>query len=194
MFHLPVRSEVRHYAQSLLRGRGFGNRGRADGTPEQQLTGLIGQTLVHDLFRVPRPVDLGRSDRGVDFVLHGVTIDVKTMGRRHAPLPEYTNNYQAIQRVATADVILFCSHNRTVDVLTVCGWMPGPELFEKATFRPAGSQFTRQDGTTFTGRDDLYVIANGDLRPAKSLRQLDAVLREFAAARSDCLYAKATLC
>jgi hypothetical protein len=169
MFDVQVSQEVVEYARGLVGEGNYGRRGIADGTCEQQIIGLIGQTVVHDLFGVPRPRNRGRADGGVDFVFQGLAVDVKTMGRNVPPRPDYANNFQALQEQFPTDVFIFCSLNKKTLVLTICGWTNKSELLETATLHPAGTRQVRTDGTAFRVRADLYEISNRDLYEADTL-------------------------
>jgi len=187
VFDIAVTDEVVAHAVAAVGEGKFGNRGIADGNRVQQITGLIGQTVVHDLFRVPRPKDRGRADGGVDFVLDGMSVDVKTMGRVVRPLPNYVNNFSGLQLRRPAEAFVFCSLNRQNRVLTVCGWTTLIDLLECAKLNPAGSTCRRANGSTFVAKANLYQISNLALYPSPtfddllSLMQLQAAL--FAEAR-----------
>jgi hypothetical protein len=64
----------------LLTKRNFGNRSiGANGSKEQQYTGILGETVIYDIVYVNYPSITKRGS--VDIVINGKKIDIKTMGR-----------------------------------------------------------------------------------------------------------------
>jgi len=59
----------------------FGHRYTANGNYEQQLTGIIGQSVVMEIFGLGFIDGSSGFDHGVDIYFEGLKIDVKTMGR-----------------------------------------------------------------------------------------------------------------
>jgi len=71
----------------------FGHRYTANGNYEQQLTGIIGQSVVMEIFGLGFIDGSSGFDHGVDIYFEGLKIDVKTMGRTTDVKPNYTNNF-----------------------------------------------------------------------------------------------------
>lgn len=186
MFDIAVTEEVVEYAKGVLTKHNFGRRGVGDGSRDEQLTGLVGQLVIQDLFDYPRTDGSSGPDGGVDLVFHGLTIDVKTMGRRSRPRPHYTNNYPVLQAHFPTRIILFCSLDRRRDILTVCGWIFKDVLLRIAEQIPAGTLRFRENGTSFLTKSDLYEIQNSSLYNPRSLTQLQDVLRDIAIAEGAC--------
>ncbi len=176
MFHVAVTQDVIEHARTAVGEGRFGRRGFADGSVSEQVTGLIGQTVVMDLFGLPRPNDSGQSDGGVDFVFEGMSIDVKTVGRNVPVRTDYVNNLQAAQIHFPTDAYIFCSLNRRSNVLTVCGWTTKIEFLENAAFYRAGTRRMRSNGTGFPLKADLYEILNDALLNPTSFEILVATL------------------
>lgn len=172
MFDLKVSGEVIDYARKVVGNGNFGRRSYANGTVHKQVTGLIGQTAIHDLFEVPRPQDHGQADGGEDFTFLDLAVDVKTMGRTVPAKPWHVNNFLAVQQRSPTDVLLFTSYNQPALVLTVCGWMPKDAFLEAATLYPAGSVRHRTDGSTFRLQADTYEIANHALHSPSNFHEL----------------------
>ncbi len=176
MFDIPVPDDVIAHARRLCSETNFGKRGMGDGSPEQQVVGLIGQTMICYLFGLARPAASGGPDGGIDFTFAGLTVDVKTMGRACRPTLDYVNNFVGAQRKYQTDVLLFCSLNQIDSVLTVCGWIAKRDFFQRAAHYPAGAVRTRRDGTTFRAKADLYELPNHELNRPANVEELKADL------------------
>lgn len=186
MFDVGVTEEVVEYAKAVLKEQNFGKRGEADGSPRQQLFGLVGEVLIQDLFHAPRTRATGGPDDGVDLLFHGVTIDVKTM-RRDAPVrPHYVNNFSGLQIRSPSRALIFCSLNWNRRVLTVCGWMLKDLFFRVADYSPKGTRRYRADGTSFPAEADLYEIKNRDLYSPRTLQELRHGLLSISIAEGRC--------
>ncbi|MEQ3796393.1 hypothetical protein AAFP94_14490 [Flavobacteriaceae bacterium MJ-SS4] len=81
MFTIKVKEELIEYCKKQISNYNFGKRSQANGTPEQQLTGIIGQSVVMELFGLEKVDGRYGFDEGVDLVFNNKKIDVKTMGR-----------------------------------------------------------------------------------------------------------------
>ena len=185
MFSIKVKPEIIRHCEEQIKKYNFGQRSVANGTPDQQLTGIIGQSVIMDLFGLGLIDGSTGFDGGVDIVYEGVRIDVKTMGRTTDVRENYVNNFIALQKSFDIDIYVFCSYNKTKSELTVCGWTTKADFLEKAHFFPKGSTRTRSDGTTFETFADLYEIANKDLVNVDSIDELKACLVEIK--KTDCV-------
>jgi len=163
MFVVPVKNEIIRHCKKQLEKYNFGKRGIADGTPEQQLTGIIGQSVVLDLFNLPWVDGSTGFDEGVDLVYRTLSIDVKTMGRTTGVRPYYVNNFIGLQKDYHVDAYIFASLNKKTNELTIVGWLPKKELLKRAAFFKKGSVRKRSDGSTFKTFADLYEIENRKL-------------------------------
>ena len=179
MFVVKVKPEIMRHCREQIRKYNFGQRSEANGTPDQQLTGIIGQSVIMDLFGLGLVDGSIGCDGGVDIVYEGVKMDVKTMGRTTDVREKYVNSFIALQKSFDTDVYVFCSYNKGKNELTVCGCIAKADFLKKAQFFPKGSIRTRSDGTTFETFADLYEIANKDLVNADSLDELKACLVEI---------------
>jgi len=183
MFDIDVSEDVYEFARCLVAKHNLGHRGRVDGGQEQQLTGLIGQTVIHDLFSVQRPRFGASADSGVDFVFAGLRLDVKTTGRNVRPQPHYVSSLFQVQARSFSQVLLFCSLNKPQRVLTVCGWISKDEFLKSATLYPRGTQRERVDGTSFVTKASQYEIENRHLHSPASGAELKAALKREGASR-----------
>ena len=172
MLKIKVTKEIFTHCNDQLKKYNFGQRGYADGTPAQQLVGIIGQTVILDLFGLPWIDGSEGFDGGVDFQYQGIKIDVKTMGRTTDVRPYYVNNFIGLQKNYNVEAYIFTSLNKRTNELTIVGWLPKTLLEQKAVFFPKGSYRTRSDGSKFKTFTDLYEINNSDLYDVSSIEEL----------------------
>ena len=107
MFKIKVSNKIIDYAKGLLEEHNFGKRGVADGSPAEQLTGIIGQCTVQTMFQVELITGNEGFDNGVDLEYSGLSIDVKTMGRTTDVKDYYVNNFIALQKKTTRQMYLY---------------------------------------------------------------------------------------
>ena len=179
MFKIKIKDKIISHCKGQLEKYNFGQRGYADGTPEQQLIGIIGQSVILDLFGMPWVDGSIGFDNGIDLVYNDLSIDVKTMGRTTDVRPYYVNNFIGLQRNYDVEAYIFASLNKKTDELTVVGWLPKDELLEKATFFPKGSIRKRSDSSTFKTFADLYEIGNNKLYNVTSFKELKEQIDKY---------------
>ena len=126
--------------------------------PPSQVTSLS----VH----LARPEKNKGFDNGVDFVVEGIAIDLKTMARGCFVRPYFVNNLYGSQVNGDRyrnDIYLFASIHKTEGIFEITGWIRkidiinlerGVLFFEEGTIRK------RADGTTFQTRGDMYEVRN----------------------------------
>ncbi len=144
---------------------------------EQQLTGIIGQSVIMNMFGLGYIDGSTGFDDGVDINFHGIKVDVKTMGRTTDVRDYYVNNFIGLQINFNTDVYIFCSFNKTNRKLTVCGWIKKDDFLRKSSFYPKGTFRTRSDGTAFKTFADLYEISNKDLNDVDSIEELKSQIK-----------------
>lgn len=174
MFTLKVREKILIHCQNQIDNYNFGKRSVANGNREQQLTGIIGQCVLMDLFGQGFVDGSKGCDDGTDISVLGYSIDVKTMGRTTDVRSDYVNNFIALQLKFTTDIFIFCSFHKLKKEITVCGWIPKADFLQKASFYPKGTTRTRSDGSSFNTFADLYEIRNdmlNDVASSESLKQ-----------------------
>ena len=179
MFDVKVSTEIKLHCQTLLQDHNFGNRGVADGNKSEQLTGLIGQNVMHMKFDLPLMDGKGGFDDGEDINFNNLRIDIKTMGRNVSVKPFYVHNFIGLQKNYNTDVYIFCSFNKKSDVLTVCGWVTKEQHRNRANFFPKGTTRKRTDGTTFKTKADLYEIRNDELNDVANFEDLKQQLNQL---------------
>lgn len=168
MFKVKVKNEILQHCQKQINNYNFGQRSVANGNREQQLTGIIGQCVVMEMFGQGYIDGSTGCDDGTDISVLGCSVDVKTMGRTTDVRSNYVNNFIALQLKFSTDIFIFCSYHKLKQEITVCGWIPKAEFLQKASFFPKGSTRTRLDGSTFQTFADLYEIRNDLLNDVNS--------------------------
>lgn len=174
MFNVKITHEQKLYAWWLVNEHNFGRRGDFDGDRNRQYVGMLGQTVMADLlyrngFVAERPEPTEGHDNGIDFVLEGMNVDLKTMSRKVWVRPYFVNNLVASQLKSDTDVYCFASirtlfpttmqflgiiHKRSIDEFII----------------PKGTKRMRSDGTSFETGADLIEI------PVKKLVQVKNIV------------------
>lgn len=180
MFTITVKQSLIEHCKAVINNYNFGKRIKANGTKDQQLTGIIGQSVIMDLFGQGYVNGESGFDNGVDIIYNNKTIDIKTMGRTTYVKPSYTNNFLKLQDYFNTEIYIFCSYHKIKQKLTVCGWISKEAFIKKRRFYPKGSTRTRFDKTTFKTFADLYEIDNKDLNNVNSITDLKKQLQKNA--------------
>lgn len=172
MFIVKVKESIIAHCKKQVGEFNFGRRYTANGTPQQQLTGIIGQSVVMELFGLGYIDGKAGFDEGIDIVFNNKKIDVKTMGRTTDVRRSYTNNFLKLQDYFQTEVYIFCSYNKIKKEITVCGWIGKSDFEKKRKFFPKGSTRYRFDGSKFSTFADLYEIDIKDLNDVKDENDL----------------------
>lgn len=179
MFKIKVSQDIFDYCSNQVETYNFGQRKVANGNKEQQLTGVIGQNVVMNLFGLENINGKDGFDDGIDFVYNNRKIDVKTMGRTTDVRGNYTNNFLKLQDYFQTDIYIFCSYNKINKEVTVCGWIDKRTFVLKRNYFPKGSERKRFDGTTFKTFADLYEIDITNLNNVENIEDLKNQLSQF---------------
>ncbi len=179
MFKVKVTDEVIKHCEEQIAQHNFGQRNQANGTPEQQLTGIIGQSVVMNLFGLGNVDGADGFDDGIDLVFNNKKIDVKTMGRTTDVRSDYTNNFLELQDYFQTEVYIFCSYHKTKQEVTVCGWMGKADFVAKRKFFRKGEYRTRADGSRFRTFANLYEIDMVDLKDVSDIEDLKRQLNQL---------------
>jgi len=172
MFIIKVEQSLIDYCTNQVSKYNFGKRNTANGNSEQQLTGIIGQNVVMELFGLGKVDGKHGFDNGVDILFNNKKIDVKTMGRTTDVKSYYTNNFLKLQDYFDTEVYIFCSYNKKKTEVTVCGWITKEDFVLKRRFHEKGSTRTRSNGTSFKTFSNLFEIDNKDLDNVNSFDEL----------------------
>ena len=176
MFDINVTQEQLNYARDLVDNYNFGMRGYGDGNKDEQLTGLIGQTVFADLLGVSRPSGEIGFDGGIDFIINDVKIDIKTMTRTVPVKNHYVHNFIGYQLKYETQGYVFASYNKRTNVLTICGYVTKEQFIERAKFYKKGQLRYRDDGTYFPSKAPLYEIMQSDLEQVDSIKLLKRII------------------
>ena len=179
MFTLKVNTALLEHCQQLVKTHNFGHRYTANGSQEQQLTGIIGQSIVMEAFGLGYVDGKGGFDNGVDLVVNNKKVDVKTMGRTTDVQRNYTNNFLKLQDYFETEIYIFCSYHKIKNEITICGWINKTDFIAKRTLYPKGSIRTRTNGTTFSTFADLYEIDIVELNDVSSFIDLKQQLEPY---------------
>jgi len=177
MFKVKVNQDIIEYCKNQVDKYNFGKRSSANGNKEQQLTGIIGQSIVMNLFGLGYVNGEDGFDDGVDILYNNKKIDVKTMGRKSDVKQNYTNNFLKLQDHYSTEIYIFCSYHKTKEELTICGWIDKTDFINKRRYYPKGTERKRFDGTTFETFADLYEIDNKDLNQVNNIDELKQQLK-----------------
>lgn len=177
MIDICVTEEQKAYASDMVARYNFGKRGYGDGNKKEQLTGVIGQTVLADLLGLDRPDGAGGFDGGFDFVINGRKVDIKTMSRTVPVRDHYVHNFCGYQKNYTVDFYIFASYNTRTGVLSICGFVSKKELLERAKFHNKGDLCYRDDGTSFPAKAPLYEIRQSDLNQVATLHDIQLGIR-----------------
>lgn len=176
MFDVKPNEEQMLYTYRLVAHNNFGNRGSFDGTTDNQLVGILAQTILADLLGQERPKAEG-FDGGVDLVVSGHSLDVKAMQRKVPVGNDFAHNLVASQLKYGCEAYIFTSWNVKNGFLTVCGAISKQLLLDRAKLYKKGDLRHRRDGTTFAIQADMYEIKQSDLIQANSLYELEEIIR-----------------
>jgi hypothetical protein len=163
-FSVVVPPTIVEISEHFVENNNLGMRkDNSNGTKEQQLVGVIGQNMMAMALNQPFMQPSTTHDGGVDFVINGKKIDIKTMGRTVTPTLKYVNNLIASQTKFDVDGYVFASLNTTNSKLTICGWLPKVSFLFFAKFYEKGTIRERTNNTSFELKADTYEIENEDL-------------------------------
>ncbi len=149
----PIREKARTEAEEMGALHGSIEDGKGN------FAGLLAE------FVVARVIDaVRRPTYEYDIVRNDVSIDVKTKRRTVKPKPSYDASIADYNTEQGADVYYFTSFNTESSVLSLLGYIPTDEYYEKATFYEEGDH---DPDNNFTFKADCYNL------PYEELRQCD---------------------
>ena len=168
MIVLKINHETKTICNNILKKINLGTRGnRTDGTPDQQLTGLIGEIGLLQFIGRNVP-SYTKGIKGHDLVINDSKLDVKTMTRTVTMQPHYVHNLIGLQKNNITDGYIFCSYNMKQSELEICGYTSKKDFFDNALFYMEGDVRERDNGTKFKTFTDLYEIGNEKLTEINS--------------------------
>lgn len=179
MFIIKVSEELYNYCIEQTENFNFGARYTANGTKEQQLTGVIGQSVVMEMFNMGRVNGKDGFDNGIDIFYDNKKIDVKTMGRTTDVCLTYTNNFLQLQDYFDTDIYIFCSYNKKNKEVTICGWIDKNTFKKKRKSFPKGTLRYRTNDSSFEVFSDLYEIDMINLYDVNSIEDLKKQITKF---------------
>ena len=189
-FTIDIPDDVVDASIACCKQGNMGNRGDgSDGTKEQQMIGIIGQNMLNLAIGQPLMQPGGGFDGGIDAHIHGLSFDIKTMGRKVTPRLDFVNNLMQSQTKFNVDGYIFASVNTNDNRITICGWVPKSLFLERAALFEKGAVRQRKDKTTFETKAAMYEISNDRLfYQAKNWEQLLASIKHYAENKTDPRY------
>lgn len=91
------------------------------------------------------------------------------MGRKSAVKSTFVNNFLSLQINFICDAYIFCSLNKTNNLLTICGWVTKEQLLERAKYCEKGTIRYRSDNSQFILEESIYEIENYKLNKIQDL-------------------------
>ncbi|TXD52649.1 MULTISPECIES: hypothetical protein [unclassified Polaribacter] len=179
MVTIKIHDDILQHCKKQVENYNFGQRFTANGTKQQQLTGIIGQSTVMQIFNQSFINGSEGFDNGIDMLYNNLKIDIKTMGRTTDVRANYTNNFLKLQDYFETEIYIFCSHHKNKQEITICGWIDKEEFIRKRKLYPKGSIRKRFNQTTFKTFADLYEIENHQLNDILSVDDLKEQLNNF---------------
>ena len=186
MISYNLSEEEKTYAWSMVNLNKIANRGNeSDGSKEHQFTGVLGEIVFCDNNAIPRPLYDKGFDHGIDIVIEGVNVDIKTMGRDYDFKEGWVNNLMASQVEGNnyeTDVYLFANINKKKSTIQYIGWISKQNVLERASGicrYTKGDLRTRDDGSTFFARADMYEIPFNALTTFKTMQELKLQIQGY---------------
>ena len=168
MFHVnPTDEQIRH-AVWIASDPNF-NHHVFGGEFKHKYHGFLTQTIMADLLGVPRPIP--GNDGGHDFVVGGVSVDLKTIVGTVPRKSTWPHNLALVQyRKHDVDVYMLASINSEDGIVAFDGYIPKREikvdewLFVKGTKRP------QANGKSMTTTCDTIEIPASAVHGIRSIK------------------------
>ena len=181
---LRINQDQKQYAwakaQEYTEGRGDGS----DGTPEMKYAGILGETVFADMMSIERPITDG-FDSGVDFTIHGVKIDLKTLVAVY-PFQEYFNHNVMAKQVNGENyenhIYLFAHLDKKKSNITFCGWIKKNDLKSMRKgiqLWREGQIKERKSGSRFRVHTDMFNVPHKVVVPFSSAAEFDMKMGGF---------------
>ena len=172
MFKVQIKQSIIDHCRKQIQKYNFGKRHSGNGSKSEQYVGIVGQSVVSDMFNQPLIDGSTGSDGGEDLNYHNLIIDVKTMIRTTDVKSDYVSNFVAFQKEFNTDVYIFTSCNKIKKEITIVGWIDKQSLLLKSELFKKGSLRHRSNNTSFKLRNDMYEIQNNKLYEVDNIEQL----------------------
>jgi len=118
--------------------------------------GLLAEYIAVDAFGATRSATYER-----DLWCNGLTIDVKTKRRTVKPKPKYEASISDFNTSQSADVYYFTSYNTENSIISLLGYLPTEDYYDKATYHEAGEL---DPDNNFEFKDDCYNVRYSELK------------------------------
>lgn len=168
MLEINVSDDQRKYAYWVASQHNVGKRGRNDGKFNEQYLGKLGEVVMADTLGLPRPTVVKEFDNGIDFIICGRAVDIKTSGR-----PFRINDFGWCGLMADQyknpkylnDTYCFASYDKIDRVMTFCGIILKSNILEDWFIAEGQPRYKKPD--SIPSKWDEYQI------PIKSMKTFD---------------------
>ena len=158
---VKIKPEIKKHCWEQVTNHNFGQRKKYNGDRKQQYLGIVGESVVREMFGFGWVDGKHGCDDGYDIMYNGKTYDVKTMKRTVDVKHSYTNNFIKKQENKNVDGYIFCSWNIRKNELTICGWIKKEDFNIFKRLVPAGTpRKNGKSGVEFKLDTDWYEIDN----------------------------------
>lgn len=177
MIKIEVEQDIIDKAERYVERYNIGQRSHSNGTKFQQRNGLIGQTyfkhhFTGEHFDFDSPASF---DGGVDLVMKGYKIDVKTISRRSYATPDSLCDFQIEQMEFDCDIIAFVNFNYDQNVVELVGWCWKKDIpmIAHRIIGVGDEIYYRDTGKTVIAKRRTYSIKFGTLNKFKNENRND---------------------
>lgn len=119
-----------------------------------------------------------KPDKGYDFVVNGIKVDIKCLLTDYVPKDYYIHNLTARQHeISRSDAYIFCTYAETSKKVHICGWISKTGFHTHSTFWTAGQQDLTLPTKTghFTYTVDTRSIKQTQLYPLNSIEDIKGI-------------------
>jgi hypothetical protein len=167
---IKIEEDIKSIVANFLKTRNVGQRGEFDGDFRKQFIGLVAEGVVYKFFFGKYPEFKFGDDQGIDFILNGKNIDVKSSETTKRINENFVVTVVLSQVSNKAEAYVFAFVNPDSSTLTLVGWIDKKHFLKLSTFTPKGSDRYRTDGSTFKMITDNFDLRVYDLLDIKYLK------------------------
>jgi len=157
--------EQKEYVTELIKQE-FGHERKNSGDYFERLFGLLGQIIVCDIFKKPRPTDITKCDGFSDIEIKEINYDIKTRRINVPNKKEYWNSVQSEQMNFKVGGYIFVVYRQDKGLFQIVGWIHKKEFLEKGKFHKKEERKNL--------KFDAHEIQDKDLNKFRSLIKIAA--------------------
>lgn len=167
---IKIDNDIKKIVGDFLKNRNVGERGEFDGDFRKQYLGFIAEAIVYKFFFGNYPDITIGNDNGIDFVLNGKNIDVKSSETTKKINDNFVVTVVLSQLSNKSEAYIFTFVNPETSILTLVGWIDKKIFLRLSNFVPKGSDRYKSDGSTFKMITDNFDLRISDLLDIKYLK------------------------